>query len=158
MYFLWKIEEEIQSLLKFFLCVKFSRGLIFANYQIPNFSRGFLFTNFTFRNISCGLNFANFDEFWPNSRKPRNLIHAKINPLKVLQRSEIHSLLPEKKCRVNYNRPNVLIFSWNKVWVLPSSLSNYFLSSFWLGYRSKILSLAHALPSHFNERSQYELL
>ena len=32
-------------------CVKFSRELIFANYQIRSFSRGFNFANWTFRNI-----------------------------------------------------------------------------------------------------------
>ena len=32
-------------------CVKFSRGLIFANYQIRSFLRGFNFANWTFRNI-----------------------------------------------------------------------------------------------------------
>ena len=55
--------------------VKFSRRLIFANYLIRNCSRGFDFPNCTFRNISHGLKFANL-------RKPQNLIHVKINPLK----------------------------------------------------------------------------
>ena len=46
--------------------VTFSRGLIFANYQIRIFSRGFNFANCTFRNISRGLNFANFGQFHKN--------------------------------------------------------------------------------------------
>ena len=51
-------------LLYFF--VKFSRGFIFANYQICNFSRGFNFANCTFRNILRGLNFANFGQILAN--------------------------------------------------------------------------------------------
>ena len=53
--------KKFNPYLKFFF-VKFSRGLIFANYQIRNFSRGFNFANCTFRNISRGLNFANFGQ------------------------------------------------------------------------------------------------
>ena len=49
-----------------FFCVKFSRELIFANYQICSFSRGFNFANSTFRNISRGLNFANFGQIREN--------------------------------------------------------------------------------------------
>ena len=46
--------------------VKFSGGLIFANYRIRNFSRGFNFANCTFRNITRGLNFANFGQIRKN--------------------------------------------------------------------------------------------
>ena len=53
--------KKFNPYLKFFF-VKFSRGLIFANYQIRNFSRGFNFANWTFRNISRGLNFTNFGQ------------------------------------------------------------------------------------------------
>ena len=64
-----------------------------------------------------------------------------------------HSPLPKKKCCVNCNQSDALIFSWNKVWIFPSSISNYFLFRFWSGYRSKNLFLAQALTSHFNEHS-----
>ena len=40
----------------------------------------------------------------------------------------------KKNYSLNHNQPNVLIFSWNKVWVFPSSLQNYFLFRFWSGY------------------------
>ena len=59
----------------------------------------------------------------------------------------------KKKCRVNYNQPNALIFLWNKLWVFPSSLWNYFLFSFWSGWRSKKIFLAHAVTLHCNEHS-----
>ena len=49
------------------------------------------------------------------------------------------SPLWNKKCFVNCNQPNAQIFSWYKVWVFPSTLSNHFLFSFWPGYRSKNL-------------------
>ena len=74
-------------------------------------------------------------------------------PVALRRKEIIHSPLPKKKCRVNYNQPNGLVFSWNKVWVFPSSLSNYFLFSFWSSYRSNNIFLAHALTSHFNEDS-----
>ena len=48
------------------MCVKFSRGLIFANYEIRNFSQEFNFTNCTFRNSSRGLNFVNFGQIREN--------------------------------------------------------------------------------------------
>ena len=52
----------------------------------------------------------------------------------------------KKKCGVNYNQRNALIFSWYRVWVFPpSSLTTYFLFSFWSGYKSKKIFLAHAL-------------
>ena len=38
--------KKFNPYLNFFLCVKFLRGLIFANYQIRNFLRGFNFANF----------------------------------------------------------------------------------------------------------------
>ena len=70
----------------------------------------------------------------------------------ILGRQEIfHSPIPKEKCCVNCNRSNVLIFSWNKVWVFPSSLSNYFLFSFW----SNNIFLAHARTSHFNSMNFY---
>ena len=49
-----------------FLFVKFSRGLIFTNYQNQNFSLGFNFANCAFRNILRGLNFANFGQICEN--------------------------------------------------------------------------------------------
>ena len=52
----------------------------------------------------------------------------------------------KKNCRVNYNQPNALTFSWNKVFC--SSSPNYFLFSFSSGYRLKNL-----LWAHFNEHS-----
>ena len=54
----------------------------------------------------------------------------------------------KKNYSVNHNQPNALIFSWNKVWVFLSSLQNYFLFSFWSGFRLKNLSFAD-----FNEHS-----
>ena len=70
----------------------------------------------------------------------------------ILRRKEIlHSPLPKKKFCVNYNQPDSLILSWNKVWVFPSSLSNYFLFSFW----SNNIFLAHARTSHFNSMNFY---
>ena len=77
--------NKFNPYLKFF-CVKFSRGLIFTNYQNRNFLRGFNFANCTFRNILRGL----------NSRKPRNLIHAKINLLKVILFVENKVLFPKQ--------------------------------------------------------------
>ena len=53
--------------------------------------------------------------------------------------------LRKKKCGVSYNQQNALIFSWYKVWVFPPSLPTYFLFSFWSGYKSKKVFLAHAL-------------
>ena len=47
-------------------------------------------------------------------------------------------LQPTRNIRVNYNQPNALIISWNKAWVFSSSLSNYFLFSFWSGPCSHI--------------------
>ena len=58
----------------------------------------------------------------------------------ILGRQEIfHSPIPKEKCCVNYNR------------VFPSSLSNYFLFSFW----SNNIFLAHARTSHFNSMNFY---
>ena len=71
--------KKFNPYFKYFFYVKFSRGLIFANYQIRNFSRGFNFANFAFPNILGGLNFVNFGQI----REKQILIHAKINPLKV---------------------------------------------------------------------------
>ena len=80
------------------------------------------------------------------------LVRFHYNMPVILGRQEIlHSRIPKEKCCVNYNRPNVLIFSWNKVWVFPSSLSNYFLFSFW----SNNIFLAHARTSHFNSMNFY---
>ena len=62
--------KKFNPYLKFFL-VRFSRGFIFMNYHIRNFMGGFDFA------------WTKFCELWSNSRKPQNLIHAKINPLKV---------------------------------------------------------------------------
>ena len=62
--------KKFNPYLKIFLCEIFARTYIFANYQI--------------RNISRGLNFAVFANLPKIREKPRNLIHAKINPLKVL--------------------------------------------------------------------------
>ena len=60
-----RIRNKFNPYLKFF-CVKFSRGLIFTNYQNRNFLRGFNFANCTFRNILRGLNFANFAQILEN--------------------------------------------------------------------------------------------
>ena len=67
MYFFMKNKrrKKFNPYLKIFF-VKFSRGLIFANYQIRIFSRGFNFANCTFQNTSRGLNFANFGQFHKN--------------------------------------------------------------------------------------------
>ena len=58
-------QKKFNPYLKYFF-VKFSRGFIFANYQICNFLRGFNFANCTFRNILRGLNFANFGQILAN--------------------------------------------------------------------------------------------
>ena len=53
-------------------------------------------------------------------------------PVTLGRQETLHSLLPNKKVRVNYNQTNALTFSWNKEFlVFSSSLSNYFLFSFW---------------------------
>ena len=57
--------KKFNPYLKIF-SVKFSRGLIFVNYQICNFSLGFNFANCTFRNILRGLNFSNFGQIREN--------------------------------------------------------------------------------------------
>ena len=54
----------------------------------------------------------------------------------------------KKNCRVDHNQTNALTFSWNKVWFFPSSLSSYFLLSFWSGYRLK-----NCFLGYFNEHS-----
>ena len=72
--------KKFSPYFKFFFVI-FPRRLIFANHQIRNFLRGFNFANCTFRNISRGHNFANFGQI---HLKTRNLIHTKINPLKVI--------------------------------------------------------------------------
>ena len=48
----------------------------------------------------------------------------------------VHSLLPKKKFRVNYNQPSALIF-------LPPYQITFFL----------VFDQAHALTSHFDENS-----
>ena len=78
------------------------------------------------RSMRCILQFTMFDSI---SLQPAH---------NIMEIRNTHSPLPRKKVCINYKPPNALTFSWNKVWVFSSSLSNYFLFSFWSGSCSHI--------------------